>query len=145
MDATVMGMINGHEMKKGDFILDAEEPGCFLTRDGIRTYLSKLEKKFQTEVRYLGYVDYAVSFRRGIALQADLLVKAIEALGYGFRIQKSAFEALITKKKYKELLERLPAYVSQEDSIRVYKIIGKGQVVSFGKKAEKEDEDIIVI
>ncbi len=35
--------------------------------------------------------------------------------------------------------------VSQEDSIRVYKIIGKGQVVSFGKKAEKEDEDIIVI
>lgn len=66
-------------------------------------------------------------------------------LGYGFRIQKSAFEALITKKKYKELLERLPAYVSQEDSIRVYKIIGKGQVVSFGKTAEKEDEDIIVI
>ena len=65
--------------------------------------------------------------------------------GYGFRVQKSAFEALITKKKYKELLERLPAYVSQEDSIRVYKIIGKGQVVSFGKKAEKEDEDIIVI
>ena len=41
--------------------------------------LDVLEKKFQTEVRYLGYVDYAVSFRRGIALQADLLVKAIEA------------------------------------------------------------------
>lgn len=79
VDSTAMGMINGHEIKKEDFILDAEEPGCFLTRDGIRTYLSKLEKKFQTEVRYLGYVDYAVSFRRGIALQMDCLVKAIEA------------------------------------------------------------------
>lgn len=66
-------------------------------------------------------------------------------LGYGFRIQKSAFEAMITKRKYKELLERLPAYTSSEDSIRVYKIIGKGQVVSFGKKAEEEMEDIIVI
>ena len=27
--------------------------------------------------------------------------------GYGFRIQKSAFEAVITKKKYKELLKAL--------------------------------------
>ena len=66
-------------------------------------------------------------------------------LGYGFRIQKSAFEAILTKKKYKELLERLPAYVSVEDSIKVYKIIGKGQVVSFGKQMDTEQEDIIVI
>lgn len=66
-------------------------------------------------------------------------------LGYGFRIQKSAFEAVITKKKYKELLERLPSYASMEDSIRVYKIIGKGQAVSFGKKTDNETEDIIVI
>ncbi|MDE7184807.1 MAG: CRISPR-associated endonuclease Cas2 [Lachnospiraceae bacterium] len=66
-------------------------------------------------------------------------------LGYGFRIQKSAFEAVITKQKYKELLERLPAYTSSEDSIRVYKIIGKGQVISFGKAIENETEDIIVV
>lgn len=66
-------------------------------------------------------------------------------LGYGFRIQKSAFEAVMTKKKYKELLEKLPAYTSSSDSIRVYKIIGKGQVVSFGRVEENDDEDIIVI
>ena len=42
-----------------------------------KKYLAKLEKKLQTDVRYLDYVDYAVSFRRGIALQIDLLVKAI--------------------------------------------------------------------
>lgn len=66
-------------------------------------------------------------------------------LGYGFRIQKSAFEAVITKKKYKELLERLPAYTSSSDSIRVYKIIGKGQVVSFGRVEDSKNEDIIVI
>ena len=66
-------------------------------------------------------------------------------LGYGFRIQKSAFEAVITKKKYKELLSRLPVFTSKDDSIRVYKIIGKGQVIHFGKPAENENEDIIVI
>jgi CRISPR-associated protein Cas2 len=66
-------------------------------------------------------------------------------LGYGFRIQKSAFEAVIPKRKYRELLERLPAYVTATDSIKVYKIIGKGQVTSFGKKIENEQDDIIII
>ncbi len=66
-------------------------------------------------------------------------------LGYGFRIQKSAFEAVITKKKYRELLQRLPAYTSSLDSIRVYKIIGKGQVTSFGRQETDENEEIIVI
>ena len=66
-------------------------------------------------------------------------------LGYGFRIQKSAFEAVITKKKYKELISRLPAFAGTDDSIRVYKIIGRGQVVTFGRTAEEETEDIIII
>lgn len=79
VDAAVMSMINGHEIQKEDFVTDAEEPGCFLTRVGIRKYLTKLEKKLQTEVRYLDYIDYAVSFRRGIALQIDLLMKAVES------------------------------------------------------------------
>ena len=66
-------------------------------------------------------------------------------LGYGFRIQKSAFEAIMSKKKYKELLNRLPAYASATDSIKVYKIIGKGQVASFGRKEENANEDLIII
>ncbi len=68
VDSTAMSMINGHEIHKEDFMTDMDEPGCFLTRNGIKLYLSKLEKKLQTEVRYLSYIDYAVSFRRAIAL-----------------------------------------------------------------------------
>jgi CRISPR-associated protein Cas1 len=78
VDATVMSMINGHEIQKDDFTFNLDEPGCFLTKNGIKLYLSKLEKKLQTEVRYLDYVDYPVSFRRGIALQMDTLAKAID-------------------------------------------------------------------
>lgn len=78
VDSTVMSMINGHEIQKEDFVTDLDQPGCFLTKNGIKIFISKLEKKFQTEVKYLDYIDYAVSFRRGIALQADALVKAIE-------------------------------------------------------------------
>lgn len=78
VDSTVMSMINGHEIHKEDFMIDIDEPGCFLTRNGLKIFLSKLEKKLQTEIRYLSYIDHAVSFRRGIALQLDMLVKAIE-------------------------------------------------------------------
>jgi CRISPR-associated protein Cas1 len=79
VDATVMSMINGHEIQKTDFVKNADEPGCYLTKNGLKLFLTKLEKKLQTEVRYLDYVDYPVSFRRGIALQADALARAIES------------------------------------------------------------------
>ncbi|MCI8284795.1 MAG: CRISPR-associated endonuclease Cas2 [Firmicutes bacterium] len=65
--------------------------------------------------------------------------------GYGFRIQKSSFEALISDKKYKQLLGEIPKYIEDEDSIRVYKMYSKAQVVNFGKENEIEDEDIIYI
>lgn len=78
VDATAMSMINGHEIQKEDFIFDCDSPGCYLTKEGLKLYLNKLEKKFQTEVRYLSYVEYPVSFRRAIFLQMEQLVKAIE-------------------------------------------------------------------
>lgn len=78
VDATVMSLINGHEITKDMFSNDLDAPGYYLTKEGIKVFLGKLEKKLQTEVRYLQYVDYAVSFRRAIALQMDALVKAIE-------------------------------------------------------------------
>lgn len=65
--------------------------------------------------------------------------------GYGFRIQKSAFESIITKKKYEKLLCELKGFVSDDDSIRVYKIVGKGQVTNFGKEMDHKQDDIIVL
>lgn len=65
--------------------------------------------------------------------------------GYGFRIQKSAFEAMIDKKLYHKLLREIRSYADEQDSIRVYKIIGKGQVTKFGKVDEEEMNDVIII
>lgn len=79
VDSTVMSMINGHEIHKEEFVFDLDQPGCYLTKEGIKNFLNKLERKLQTEVKYLDYVQYSVSFRRAITLQLDSLVKAIEA------------------------------------------------------------------
>lgn len=78
VDATVMSMVNGHEISKDDFAYDLEYPGCYLSRNGLKIFLNKLERKLQTEIRYLKYVDYPVSFRRGILLQMECLARAIE-------------------------------------------------------------------
>ena len=65
--------------------------------------------------------------------------------GYGERIQKSAFEAKLTKKKYDKLVKEVPRYCTEEDSIRIYKIIGKSQVMAWGISKEHDEEDIILI
>lgn len=66
-------------------------------------------------------------------------------LGYGNRVQKSSFEAYLSQVKYEKLLREIPSFCGEEDSIRVYKIIGKGQVLSWGYQVAPEPEDIIVI
>ena len=79
VDSTVMSLINGHEIQKEDFIINGDEPGCFLTRNGLKIFLNKLNNKLQTKTKYLNYVDYPVTFRQGIVLQTEALVKAITA------------------------------------------------------------------
>ncbi len=65
--------------------------------------------------------------------------------GYGFRVQKSSFEALITRQKYKKLLAEIPPFVSEMDSVRVYRLRGQTEVVRFGRDDVIETEDLIYI
>lgn len=78
IDSLAMSLINGHELSEEHFVLGTiEKPGCFLTKEGLKIYLKKLEKKLQTKVNYLSYAPYPVTFRRAIALQTARLAKAI--------------------------------------------------------------------
>ena len=65
--------------------------------------------------------------------------------GYGFRIQKSAFEAFLTKSQYQKMLQEIKVFASPEDSIRVYKIIGKGQVTVMGIQESAQPEEVVII
>ena len=65
--------------------------------------------------------------------------------GYGFRVQKSAFEALISFSLYNKLLREIGVYVDEEDSIRIYKIVGQGQVTILGKNEKVQNGDCIII
>ena len=65
--------------------------------------------------------------------------------GYGKRVQKSAFEAFLSGKKYDKLINKVPPFCIEEDSIRVYRISGTGQVSAWGKAAPGEEEKVIVV
>jgi CRISPR-associated protein Cas2 len=65
--------------------------------------------------------------------------------GYGFRIQKSAFEAMLSRPKYEKLIKEVGKFIEETDSVRVYKIRGYGSVVNFGKEVDPVAEDVIII
>lgn len=65
--------------------------------------------------------------------------------GYGVRVQKSAFEVYLRKNKFDKLVKGIPKRIGTQDSVRIYKINGKGQIISWGKDESEESEDIIVI
>jgi len=66
--------------------------------------------------------------------------------GYGFRVQKSAFEAMVSENLYRKLLTEIPKLIDKTtDSVRVYKIRGAGEVNLFGVNQEIKNEEVIII
>ena len=66
--------------------------------------------------------------------------------GYGFRVQKSAFEALIEDQLFQKLQKEIPVLINpKEDSVRIYRMTGYGEVNLFGVNDKIEAEDVIII
>lgn len=65
--------------------------------------------------------------------------------GYGFRIQKSAFEAVLSAKKYEAMVSGLKLFLGSEDRIRVYKIVGYSEVTVIGRNDKYSCEEVIII
>jgi len=84
VDSVVMAMVNGREILPEHFYTVPGEPGVFLNKDGFKLFISKLEKRFAANQKYLSYADYPVPFRRAIFMQAGELAKAVEAGDAGF-------------------------------------------------------------
>ena len=71
------------------------------------------------------------------------LVKILE--GYGFRVQKSAFEARLSERQYQKLLSAVENFALEEDNIRIYKINGQGEIRSFGIQQDEFENEVLII
>ena len=66
--------------------------------------------------------------------------------GYGFRVQKSAFEALIEKGLFLKLQKEIPHLIDPSaDSVRIYRMTGYGEVDLYGVNTEIEADDIMIL
>ncbi|MCL2045536.1 MAG: CRISPR-associated endonuclease Cas2 [Oscillospiraceae bacterium] len=65
---------------------------------------------------------------------------------FGFRVQKSAFEARLSESKYNKMLKKIESIVAENDNIRIYKLRGNGAVTVLGKDDDEiDDEGVIII
>lgn len=76
VDAVVMSLVNGHEIKKEDFIRNVN--GIYLNEDGRRIFIGKMERKMSCLQKYLEYTENAVTFRRALDLQVAGFIQCME-------------------------------------------------------------------
>lgn len=65
--------------------------------------------------------------------------------GFGYRVQKSAFEAFLKENVYQKMLDGLKRYVSEEDSIRIYRLNRNCSVTVYGISEETLPMETIII
>ena len=65
--------------------------------------------------------------------------------GFGYRVQESAFEAMLTKPQLAKLLTKIEQFSQDEDNIRIYKIRGDAAVTFYGEGRLVSGEDFIFI
>ena len=78
VDATVMSMIQGNEISINEFSKDEETGAVIISKNGVNLFIKKLEKKLQSNMNYLEYLEHPVSFRRAIWWQVSKIVKCID-------------------------------------------------------------------
>ena len=60
---------------------------------------------------------------------------------FGHRIQRSAFECVLTKEKCNILLKKIEMFAEEDDLIRIYKLNQNVKKVIYGERLETENED----
>lgn len=71
------------------------------------------------------------------------MVKCLET--YGVRVQKSAFEALLTRKQYEKMLKESSTLIDESvDSLRVYVLDDIIDVYTWGIGERKETDCVIL-
>lgn len=97
------------------------------------------EKIVADTKRYIVLVIYDIVDNK----RRNKMVASLEK--YGLRVQKSAFEAYITKKQYEKMEREITKLIdTEEDSLRIYFLANHTSVRSWGV-GDKHVEDVIVL
>lgn len=125
---------------KGDFYEAEQEVDMNVFRAEDEDYYFQIAENLEDDRQFILIIYDIVDNKRRVKF-----AKLLE--GYGTRVQKSAFEAMLSQKSYEKLVREIPRYInsaSGEDSVRIYRMIGKGRVQSWGDVPKQQEEIILV-
>lgn len=125
---------------KGDFYEAEQEVDMNVFRAEDEDYYFQIAENLEDDRQFILIIYDIVDNKRRVKF-----AKLLE--GYGTRVQKSAFEAMLSQKSYEKLVREIPRYInsaSGEDSVRIYRMIGKGRVQSWGDGPKQQEEIILV-
>ena len=71
------------------------------------------------------------------------MVKLLES--YGVRVQKSAFEILINRTQYLEIIKGIKNIITNEDNVRIYRLNSSNEVLLFGESYSVYEEEVIIV
>lgn len=98
-----------------------------------------MNEEYETERKYTVLVIYDISDNK----QRYRIAKYLSS--YGFRVQKSCFEARLNKKQYQNLVAGLENRLHEEDNVRIYRLKGYEEIKIFGSRDYVMDDDVIII
>jgi CRISPR-associated protein Cas2 len=81
-------------------------------------------------------------------IQSDKLRLKFATLmeGYGYRVQKSAFEVYLPDSKFEKLLKLIPKFIDpNSDSVRVYKLRTDSKIYFFGQNIQINMDNLIIV
>lgn len=72
------------------------------------------------------------------------LSKVLE--GYGKRVQKSSFECVISIRQLRELVDKCLSCIDySSDSLRVYKLSGSAEIMTYGTDVKIYRESVLIV
>ena len=79
VDAVVFSMIQGNEISIDEFRVDPDGEGVWMSKEGKKKLITKLEKKMRTESDYLSYIDGKMDFRQAVWHQIKTIASCVES------------------------------------------------------------------
>ena len=66
--------------------------------------------------------------------------------GFGYRVQKSAFEVYLSDSKFENLIKLIPKFIDPNtDSVRVYKLRTTSKIYFFGQNIQINMDNLIIV
>lgn len=110
----------------------------YILEEEIEMEYEETEFMAEDERRYIVLVIYDIAENK----RRSQMVKCLEK--YGVRVQKSAFEAFLTKKKYEHLMSEAQRFIDvNTDSLRIYLLANHTMVRTWGDSTKQVDDVII--